>query len=86
MLFDNVNNQQLQIMIFDMRSKMYRRKPYFFVRRWQRYSKCSNKKYNRWRIQGGAPGGPPPLTDQNFLNFMQFFGENLANLYVGAPS
>ena len=23
-------------------------------------------------------------TDQNFLNFMQFFSENLANLYAGA--
>ena len=29
---------------------------------------------------------PLPRTDPNFLNFMHFFGENLANLYVGAPS
>ena len=33
----------------------------------------------------GAPPARPP-TDQNFLNFMHFFWENLANFYVGAPS
>ena len=26
--------------------------------------------------KGGAPGARPPPTDQNFLNFMQFFGKS----------
>ena len=34
----------------------------------------------------GVPQVPAPSMDQNFLNFMQFFWENLPNLYVGAPS
>ena len=35
--------------------------------------------------KGGAPGAcPPPPTDQNFLNFMQFFGK-LGNNYMLAP-
>ena len=28
----------------------------------------------QWRIQGG--GAPSPLTNQNFLNFMQFLGKS----------
>ena len=27
----------------------------------------------QWRIQGNNPRHLPPLTDHNFLNFMQFF-------------
>ena len=37
---------------------------------------------SQWRIQGGSP--PPPPTDQNFLNFMQFFG-NFSKNYMLAP-
>ena len=33
---------------------------------------------------GGAPARPFPPTDQNFLNFIHFFWEILANLYFGA--
>ena len=29
----------------------------------------------QWRIQGGAPPVCAPPTDQNFLNFMQFWGK-----------
>ena len=36
--------------------------------------------------RGAPPAHASPFTDQNFLNFMQFFWENLVNLYVGAPS
>ena len=39
----------------------------------------------QWRIQGGRSRHPPP-TDQNFLNFMQFFGNFGKKLYVGAPA
>ena len=31
----------------------------------------------QWQIQGGAPGArPPPSTDENLLNFMQFFDKS----------
>ena len=91
MLFDYVNNQQLQIMIFDMRSKMYRRKPLLFRSALAEIFKMLKQIVLLVADPRGCPRHPrrpppPPPTDQHFLNFMQFFGGDLAILYVGAPS
>ena len=39
---------------------------------------------NQWQIQGGRPGPAPP-TDQNFLNFMQFFEKIWQICMLGPP-
>ena len=35
--------------------------------------------------KGGLPWNAPTPTDQKFLNYMQFFWENLTNVYIIAP-
>ena len=49
--------------------------------------KTRSEEYHVEKVPVADPRGTSPApTDQNFLNFMQFLGGNLANLYVGAPS